>query len=891
MERVCDAHPKPMTDEWSGQPHSTRPADCAALETQERAEQVQDTYERLHALATVTRQIFWTARPDGMSEDSPFWRAYTGQTSDDLRELGWIDAIHPEDRERTRACWLQAVATRRFFETEYRIRRADGVYQPFLVRGVPLLDEAGNIREWVGVCTDISERKQLEERLQKSEAHFRTIFEHAPVGIANATLEGRWFDVNQQLCDLLGYTRDELLARSFQGITHPDDLNASLDPYPQLLAGQCQSYALEKRYLHKDGSPLWVNVTISLVRTPEGMPYQTIAIIEDISQRKQLEEEREHLLEREQQARAEAAARASQLEATIEAMTEGVGIYTPEGSALLTNSSGRNILGINDPNQFRGFTSRSHPERLALLHCRDKDGHPYPPEHSPLTRALQGEVVPDAKSEDMLITALDGHERYLNSAAAPIRDTRGQLAGAVFVYRDVTERRLLERRTQDALGAMLDMAEALVAPAGLEERLFDEDTGVSISPMAQHLAKLTARVLGYKRVGMAVVDPETTQIVPLAVVSPSPQERRQWWERRRYAPRLSESSDPSLVKRLSAGEVMLLDTRRSPFSEPHPFKLPSLLIAPMRVGEQLVGLLSIGNDSAGQGYTPQDIALAGAIAKLTALVIERNRLLRLREKAQASALAIRETNRQLETFLGMASHELMTPLTSILMGQEMLQRRLQRLLNALAGSPEDVARQVRAGQVLMDTTHQQAKRLNRLVNDLLDTSRIQEECLNLQIAPVDLVTIVCSVVEEQRQVAPERQILLHLPSRSVLVQADAERIGQVVTNYLTNALKYSSEDCPVTVGLGVQEQQAHLWVRDQGPGIPPGEQERVWERFHRVPGIEIQSGSGVGLGIGLHISKTIIEHHGGQVGVQSTRGVGSIFWFTLSLEPTDQDLY
>src|SRR5262249_36488938 len=147
-----------------------------------------------------------------------------------------------------------------------------------------------------------------------------------------------------------------------------------------------------------------------------------------------------------------------------------------------------------------------------------------------------------------------------------------------------------------------------------------------------------------------------------------------------------------------------------------------------------------------------------------------------------------------------------------------------------------------------------------------------------------------SVVEEQRQAAPERQILLHLPGRSVPVQADAERIGQVVTNYLTNALKYSPEDRPVTVGLDVQDQHAHLWVRDQGPGIPPGEQERIWERFHRVPGIEVQSGSGIGLGIGLHISKTIIEQLGGQVRVQSTRGAGTTFWFTLSLESTDQGL-
>jgi signal transduction histidine kinase len=160
--------------------------------------------------------------------------------------------------------------------------------------------------------------------------------------------------------------------------------------------------------------------------------------------------------------------------------------------------------------------------------------------------------------------------------------------------------------------------------------------------------------------------------------------------------------------------------------------------------------------------------------------------------------------------------------------------------------------------------------------------------LELRLAPTDLAAVVRQAVEEQRQLNPERTLVLACPEDlQVPVTADAHRLGQVVTNYLTNALKYSPADRPVTVGLEVgpqgKAQQARVWVRDEGPGLQPDDQERIWERFQRAPGIEVQSGTGAGLGLGLHISRTIIELHHGQVGVQSMPGQGSTFWFSLPL--------
>ena len=260
-----------------------------------------------------------------------------------------------------------------------------------------------------------------------------------------------------------------------------------------------------------------------------------------------------------------------------------------------------------------------------------------------------------------------------------------------------------------------------------------------------------------------------------------------------------------------------------------------------------------------------------------------------REAARAGERVLRETNQQLETFLGIASHELKTPLTSIMMGMQLLQRRVQHALRQLSEGTPVATPQVEAMQTLTDTMLQQGGRLNRLVLELLDTSRIQAGRFELHLQPANLVAIVRTAVQEQRLVAPERTILLHVPTEEAMpVSADAERLGQVVTNYLSNAVRYSGEAHPVEVGVRAERQQGHVWVRDEGPGIPESEQERLWERFHRVRGIEVQSGSGVGLGIGLYLSRTIIEQHGGQVGVQSAPGQGSTFWFTLPLAVAGQ---
>src|SRR5262249_49399501 len=148
----------------------------------------------------------------------------------------------------------------------------------------------------------------------------------------------------------------------------------------------------------------------------------------------------------------------------------------------------------------------------------------------------------------------------------------------------------------------------------------------------------------------------------------------------------------------------------------------------------------------------------------------------------------------------------------------------------------------------------------------------------------DLATLVREQVEALRVAAPGRTIRLRMPAGGgpILVDADADRIREVVANYVTNALKYSPPDRPVSVSVSLEARSAcaRVAVHDEGPGIPKTERAHLGELFHRVPGVapqgDVTSGS---LGLGLYVSKAIIEAHRGRVGFKSTVGKGSTFWF------------
>jgi two-component system, sensor histidine kinase and response regulator len=239
-------------------------------------------------------------------------------------------------------------------------------------------------------------------------------------------------------------------------------------------------------------------------------------------------------------------------------------------------------------------------------------------------------------------------------------------------------------------------------------------------------------------------------------------------------------------------------------------------------------------------------------------------------KVQERTNELLEANAAKDEFISMASHELKTPLSSLKGMTQLLHRRLMR-----ADSPEV------PNLVSMENS---IRRMEVLVDDLLSISYIETGRLTLHCRRCNLGDLCQSLVDEfQAGSNPSPVMHVDIPDDTIEADIDAERMSQVVLNLLANARKYSPVRSPIHVALKRLDDVYVISVRDEGVGIPPEVVPQIFERFYRVPGIEVQTGSSVGFGLGLYISRQIAERHGGKIHVESMPGSGSIFSVVLPL--------
>jgi PAS domain S-box-containing protein len=218
-------------------------------------------------------------------------------------------------------------STRRKLNYEEQMNIAAGEQRWQQTSKVPLTNAQGEVVGILGCYDDISDRKRAVQALQDREARLQATFDQAAVGMVWINLDGSLQAVNQKICAIMGYTEADLLTQHFLDITHPDDIAADQALTTRMLAGEIDSFRLEKRYCHKAGHIVWANLSVGLIRTPTGEPQAWLAVVEDISDRKQLEAQQQRLLD------------------ILEASPDQIGIATVEGQVLWNNRQAKLARG------------------------------------------------------------------------------------------------------------------------------------------------------------------------------------------------------------------------------------------------------------------------------------------------------------------------------------------------------------------------------------------------------------------------------------------------------------------------------------------------------------------------------------------------------------------
>jgi PAS domain S-box-containing protein len=258
-------------------------------ERKQAAELLRVSEQRHRSYSELTGQLGWSTDANGKAvEYNPAWRVFTGQSEEEMKGMGWTRVLHPDDVEHTLQAWNKAVKKRSAYETEYRVRRHDGVYRHLLARSIALFKEDGSIREWIGTCIDITDRKLAEEELKKSENMYRTIFETTPAATMMVEEDTTISMVNREFAAQTGYNANEVEGKkSWTEFILKEDLERVMGYHSlRRIDPVAAPRNYEFRYIDKKGRIRDVYATAALMPGTQ----RTVLSLLDITGRKRAEE-------------------------------------------------------------------------------------------------------------------------------------------------------------------------------------------------------------------------------------------------------------------------------------------------------------------------------------------------------------------------------------------------------------------------------------------------------------------------------------------------------------------------------------------------------------------------------------------------------------------------
>jgi PAS domain S-box-containing protein len=669
-------------------------------------------------------------------------------------------------------------------------------------------EDGVTIQATIAQGVDITDRKQAEEALRQSEDKFKYVFDYSNIGKSITSLDGE-IHVNKAFCDMLSYSPEDLQGIRWQDITHPDDIEMSQREIDSILSGEKEMARFTKRYLQKNGSIVWADVSTSLRRDNQGVPLYFIAAEIDISERKRAERVREV------QYTISQAAVTENLEDLYLTIHHALGNLMPvDNFYIALYDSDADLLSfpyvVDQHDEYSPPRKPGHGLTEHVLHT----GRSLLVDQQAFAQLVQkGEVeLVGADSVDWMGVPLKMGDKIfgviaVQSYTEQVRFSHADMEMLEFVSAQITP--VIDRKQADAL---------LRASEAKYRALVDTSPdGITLTDQVGKLIlcnQQTARLHGYDN----AKDMYSMNVFDL------------------IAPEDRESALQNAQKTLEEGQITSITyTMMRKDGSRFPAELSAALI----------------RDKDGNPTT--FIGITRDITERIQTIEAEKRLIQLKEE-----------------FIASLSHDLRTPLFSLIGYLDLLRN----------GKVNDSDVQ----NEFLTRASKDVDRLKVLVNELLDASRLESNFLVLNWEEVDLDAVIMQVLESFREQAKARRISLKTApwDTSMIAEVDPSRMQRVLANLVENAIKFSYEGGDILVTGESRNGTITINVIDDGCGISPEDCSKIFDKFYQVSHTHKQNKYGTGLG--LFISKQIIEAHGGSLLVKSQLGIGSTFTVTIPVK-------
>jgi len=856
---------------------------------------------------TVTGDLAWS------DEHYRLWDYEPGSVTPSF-EL-FRQPIHAEDALILDKTLQQAMQERKIFDAVYRLRRPDGSERTMHSRGDFAFNAAGKVVLLTGTVQDITEQRLAEKALRESEARFRNMADQAPalIWLADTQNLGSWY--NKRWLEYTGRTMEQELGLGWAEGMHPEDLDKSVRCCTEAFNAR-RTFEMEFRLRRADGSYGWI-ADSGIPRFSETGEFQGyIGYCWDITERKQAEENRQEALDR-----------LNNIASQVPGMVYQFRLR-PDGAASIpyANRAITDIFGV-DPEEVcedasRAFAAVLQEDMVGLMDSVQVSAQELTPWHYEFR----------AKN-------VKGEERWLLGESSPRREKDGSVLWHGFIT-DVTERKQVEAELEESrarleaaqeqahLGSWdSDMTTGEARWSAETYRIFGQDPA-SFKPstkaffdavhpedmaiVMQH-GKEATKTGAFDFVHRIIrPDGETRYVHQLAKVETDSEGKLKklsgtvqdvsvirkneielaesrakleaaqaqanignwevdfeadtaFWSAETfrifgYAPNQFKPVPQSYFLAVHPDDMGIVNENSRIAAETGVFDFVHRIIRPDGTIRYLHELALSRFDASGKL-----VGLIGTSQDVTELKLAEHALINAKEEAESASRAKSE-------FLASMSHELRTPLNAIL-GFSQLFAMDARLPQETRSNAQEIER---AGQHLLS-----------LVNDMIDLARIEAGKLELSLEPVPVRTVVKDSLAMVASLASAHCIETIEEGCSedeITVMADYVRLRQVAINLLTNAIKYNKPKGAVHVSCRVNGDKVRISVADTGIGIPADKQSRIFNSFDRLG---VERGSIEGTGIGLVITKRIVEAMGGSIGFESTEGQGSTFWVTMPLTESD----